>query len=876
MNLITIVIGAKIIQQLLYNLYLFQLKEYRFDRLQEHLLRVYKNYLFALFHLTLLAPIKLPRLTIKSFLIFFINLLPISLIGFFNNLSLLLISFFFTPIFLYLNYLIFLFPAEKIIRIVIYRLLAKKIKEHQQKYNLKVIGITGSFGKSTTKYFLNQTLSTKYRTLAPPESINTPLGISLFLLKNLKKEHQILIIEMGAYKKGEIKEICQIVHPQIGIITGISNQHLALFGSQKNIIEAKSELLFSLPNNALVLINKSSPYLPIIPKEKKLKLLFYEQSFLKKYNDLINQPQFLSINLVPSIILAEYFRISHQQLISLINKIQPPPKTMKQISGYKGSLIIDDSFNSNFDGVLAALDFLKKFRQKKILIMPCIIELGNQSQIIHQKIGQKIKESIDVAIITSSDYFDSIKKEVWGSKEILLITNPNKVIKKLETILDEETVVLLEGKVHAKIHDFLLNLHYKKTITIGLSPNLEKDDYLLTLKIFFKPSLFSRNNYLTQLENLIKRKFGFKYVFLTDSGRSAFYLLLKSLNWPKNSQIAIQGFTCNAAVNPILWAGLKPVYIDIDDSWNLDSKDLDRHINPKLKGVVVQHSFGFSANLEPIKAVCQKNQLFLIEDLALSLGTKFENKYCGNFSDAAILSFGRDKVVSSVFGGALITNNDLVANKIKVVYGKLPNPNFLWVYQQLFHPIITFHLKHFFHLKLARLLLWFFQKISLISLPIRKEEYKASKPSFYPKKMPNHLAALAINQLNKIDHLNNHRKKIAAIYQKILGPCSQKIFEGSQPIFLRYNIISRKTNSVIQNLRKQRIFLGNWYSQPIDPKGTDLKKFYYQKGLYPHAEKIAGNIINLPTHINISINDAYYLANKIKSLIKNEKYYSNQ
>lgn len=395
----------------------------------------------------------------------------------------------------------------------------------------------------------------------------------------------------------------------------------------------------------------------------------------------------------------------------------------------------------------------------------------------------------------------------------------------------------------------------KTPITTSISPNIEKDDLILVKKLIFQPRLGKKNDFIKELEEKIKTKFGFKHVFLTNSARAAFYLLLKALNFKASSQIAIQGFTCSAAINPILWNGLMPLYIDIDDSWNLDPGDLKKKINPKTKAVVVQHSFGVPANIEAIKKVCREKELFLVEDLALSLGAKYQNKYCGTFSDAAYLSFGRDKVISSVFGGALITNDQKLAEKILPHYQNLRTPSIFWTYQQLFHPLIFSLIMPFYHLKMIRLFLFVLQRFNLVSLPVTA--------NFISAKLPNQLAVLALNQLNKLERFNANRKKIAKIYQKELNFPTQKTTKNTQPVYLRYNFVNKNAQRIIKNLRKEKIYLGDWYSQPIDPPKTDLNLFHYKRGMCPKAERLAGSILNLPTHINITENQARFIVKKL-------------
>jgi UDP-N-acetylmuramoyl-tripeptide--D-alanyl-D-alanine ligase len=488
-TIIFLLIQIKVIQQILFNLYLWQLKEYRLDRFKEHINRVYPDKFLALSGLTLFSPIKLPQKSIKAFLIFILNLVLNYLLFLPKNILLALSSLFLTP-FIFLFSLLLIYPFEKIVRLIIYHLASKKIADLQKNFGLIVIGITGSYGKSTTKSFIDQILSITFKTLSTPKSVNTPLGISLLILSSLNKNYQFLIVEMGAYKIGEIKELCQIVHPQIGIITGISNQHLALFGNQANIIKAKSELIEALPKKGLIIINKQSVHSPLMPEGRKLKIIYYKDSLKEQVtrveglpaarsfftstdgretrdriwsNDYgsksyINQasiPDFLKISLEPALILAKVYSIDEQKIKNALKKIKLPPKTMQERKGYRGATIIDDSYNSNLEGTMAALDYLRKFNGKKIVVMPCLIELGSDSQIIHQKIGEELTKTVDLAIITTADYFEAIKKGAGKNQKIICLPDPKKTIEFLSPIVEKNSIILIEGKVHASVIKFL-------------------------------------------------------------------------------------------------------------------------------------------------------------------------------------------------------------------------------------------------------------------------------------------------------------------------------------------------------------------------------------------------------------------------------------
>jgi len=225
-------------------------------------------------------------------------------------------------------------------------------------------------------------------------------------------------------------------------------------------------------------------------------------------------------------------------------------------------------------------------------------------------------------------------------------------------------------------------MSFFKPISISLSPNTEKDDVRLAFKLKFQPWKWETGKEIEELENEFKNYLGVKYAISFNSGRSALMAILNSLGLEKGSEVLLQAFTCNAAANPIIWAGLKPVYVDCNEkTFNIDIEDLKRKITPKSKAVMVQHTFGLPAEMDEILEICQEgeedkssssplaeargNNLILIEDCAHSLGATYGGKKVGTFGKVAFFSFSRDKVISSVYGGMAVTDDDNLAGIIK-------------------------------------------------------------------------------------------------------------------------------------------------------------------------------------------------------------------
>jgi len=194
----------------------------------------------------------------------------------------------------------------------------------------------------------------------------------------------------------------------------------------------------------------------------------------------------------------------------------------------------------------------------------------------------------------------------------------------------------------------------KRPIAISLSPNTEKDDVILAIKLFFSPIRWFNFRETEKLEIEFAARFGNKYQALAvNSGRSALYLILSALGIKDFDEVAIQALTCVAVPNSVLWLKAKPLYIDVDDTFNLSPKDLSEKIGEKTKAIIVQHTFGVAAEMHSILKIARKRKIPIIEDCALALGGKYDNKLLGTLGDISFFSFGRDKVISSVFGGEI-------------------------------------------------------------------------------------------------------------------------------------------------------------------------------------------------------------------------------
>lgn len=352
--------------------------------------------------------------------------------------------------------------------------------------DLTVIGVTGSYGKTSVKYYLDTLLKEHFEVLITPESYNTPMGVVKTIRSSLKPSHQIFICEMGARHVGDIKEICDIVHPEHGIITSVGPQHLETFFNMDNIVNTKFELADALPEVGLLFLNGDNEYIRNHSGKYKNKI-FYTTGEWAKARELESQieegevPQYYQtgdvklsrtgteftvtapdgeketfqmrllgehnvINVAGAVAVANTLGIPLKQLKVPVRRIQPVAHRMQLLE--RGNFtIIDDAFNSNPVGSRAAVETLKQFEGVRILITPGMVELGEKEEEYNYKFGTYAADCCDYILLVGEKHTAPIHKGVLESG---FSQERCRVFEKLEDALSFAYSIKAEG------HKFIL------------------------------------------------------------------------------------------------------------------------------------------------------------------------------------------------------------------------------------------------------------------------------------------------------------------------------------------------------------------------------------------------------------------------------------
>lgn len=404
-------------------------------------------------------------MTLSSLLILFLSLFFSK--TFTNNPYQIIVLVFTFIVGLYFSYIflaitnVILYPVDVFIKEFLVFLAKNKIKKFS---NLKIIGIAGSYGKTGMKDMIATVLAEKYKVVKTQESINTPVGITRTILNHVNDRTEILIVEMGEYYSGDIKNICLIVPPQIGVITGINEAHLERLESIDNSVNTIFELVQNMKSNGLLIlnaqdINVKNSYKKFIKKQNaylyqaKGKIEFNEDApgyiYQKLFFPVLGKYNLDKIDGV--IYLAKKLDLSAQEIESGLKKIKTPAHRLQPIlNREKNILVIDDSYNGNPDGVEEAIKTLSLFKKRrKIFVTPGLVEIGNKSREVHERIGKRLNDVVDLVILIKNSVTPNIEegliKSGFNKENIVWFDSMMEAQNNLGSIVKSGDVVLFQN-----------------------------------------------------------------------------------------------------------------------------------------------------------------------------------------------------------------------------------------------------------------------------------------------------------------------------------------------------------------------------------------------------------------------------------------------
>ena len=368
-------------------------------------------------------------------------------------------------------------PTEDKINMGFYTSAQEKIRKYKKEEGLKVLGITGSFGKTSVKFISDTILSEGLRVKNTPSSFNTPMGLSKIINNELERDREVFIAELGAKVPGEIHEVAELVQPDIGIITAIGPTHMHLFKTIENIQKTKYELIEDLPEDGIAIFNYDNDYVkPLADKTKKKTYRYGTKDFdkLDVYADDIKvnesgsefmlhikgageikcETKLLGVhnisNLLAAATAAHVLGLTLEEIQRGIKKVEPVEHRLSLIPSSNNTIVIDDAFNSNPVGFRAALDVLREFKDhRKIIITPGMVELGDMEEDENRKIGQVMADVLDFAILVGKKrtlpIYEGLRDKNFDEEKIYRVSSLNEATEVLAKISMPGDVVLFEN-----------------------------------------------------------------------------------------------------------------------------------------------------------------------------------------------------------------------------------------------------------------------------------------------------------------------------------------------------------------------------------------------------------------------------------------------
>lgn len=339
---------------------------------------------------------------------------------------------------------------------------AKKLLEDMP--GMLVVGVTGSYGKTSVKFFLEKLLSVKYNVLITPENYNTTLGVVRTIRERLRATHEIFVCEMGARNVGDIDEICRLVHPKMGVITAIGPQHLESFGSIENIVKTKFELADSLPEDGVLFLNEDNEYIRARKvqnavgygtehgeyRAENIRVGPGGSSFTVKGVEFTTRllGRHNVQNICAAIAVAAVLGVPIEKMVQPVRRLESVPHRLRLMGG-GDRLIIDDAYNSNPAGAEAALDVLAGFDGCRILVTPGMVELGEKQYELNRQLGRHAAKCCDYAILIGEKHAEPIKKglleEGFPPERITVAESFDRAMAIADAQAAERRVILLEN-----------------------------------------------------------------------------------------------------------------------------------------------------------------------------------------------------------------------------------------------------------------------------------------------------------------------------------------------------------------------------------------------------------------------------------------------
>lgn len=350
---------------------------------------------------------------------------------------------------------------------------------------------------------------------------------------------------------------------------------------------------------------------------------------------------------------------------------------------------------------------------------------------------------------------------------------------------------------------------------------------------------------------------GLAHAFPFWKGRVALYAVLRALGIGRGDEVILPGYTCVMNVNPVMYVGAVPIYVDIEPrTFNLDPEAVAAAITPRTRLIIAQHTYGYPANLQAIQELADARGIVVIEDCCLALGSTYKGRMVGTLGRAAYFSFQWSKPYTTGLGGMAVTGDATLADSIsQLCRQELRRPASsatlrlslqYMAYRTLVRPSTI--------AKATRAFRWLTHR-GLVVGSSDQSEYDPAMPEGFFTGMSDRQMCWGQRQLRRIQANVDHRRSTAQLYDRLLveaGWPARPVPPESDPVLVRYPLRVANKRELLTEALRHNLEIGSWFESPLHPEETPLLKYHYQPGQCPVAERACREVVNLPLHPNVN------------------------
>ncbi len=383
-------------------------------------------------------------------------------------------------------------------------------------------------------------------------------------------------------------------------------------------------------------------------------------------------------------------------------------------------------------------------------------------------------------------------------------------------------------------------------------------DCLVAMRYLLEGRRLIRGQAIQAFEQAFAQLIGVRHAYSFSAGRVGLYGILRALDVGQGDEVLLQAPTHIVVANAIRFTGARPVYVDCClDSYNIDLEQVERHITPRTRVLLLQHTFGIPVDLDAALAIANRHGLEVIEDCVHSLGATYRGKQVGSFGRASFFSTEETKTISTTMGGMVVTNDAGLAERIRLFQASCAWPAVgltarylvkLVLYQGLTNPAVHGSMRMLYE-RLGRR--------QPLPRPTTREELFGRRPARYEQRLSNAQAALGLRQLGRLNDNVAHRSKIAGALNAWLsarGLDTPRVPPAAVPSFVRYPLWVADRQEAVRVTRRQ-VVLGTWFTSVLEEAVSPIYGGY-EAGSCERAETAAQHLVNIPTHLRVRVQDA--------------------